>query len=418
MIPNHFSLKITVFHGRMAPEEGFLVGYGALLEAFKLEVPVPDIVALISPKKRQYKLDEWQVLTSRHEPTDSLYKHLVFALKYEGINLLLLKKLFEKLKEKEAIALVQEEPTGLYSRKLWLLYEWLLNKILPIEGLQKGNYVALVDSNIQYAIENGEKSIRHRIINNLPGVREFCPLIRKTIKLDQYINSRLDLQNDRYLEEVRTDVLQRASAFLLLKDSKASFTIEGESPKSKRAARWGQAIGQAGMNELSKKEFIRLQQIVIENPRFLEIGFRQKAGFVGEHERNSGEPLPDHISAKSFDLDSLIEGLLKTNQLLLNNELDAVLAATIISFGFVFIHPFEDGNGRLHRYLIHHVLAKKKFSKQGTIFPVSTAILDHMHDYKTVLEAYSRPLLDLIKWKETRSAAGPPSPRTSPPGPT
>jgi len=82
--------------------------------------------------------------------------------------------------------------------------------------------------------------------------------------------------------------------------------------------------------------------------------------------------------------------------------MDAVLAATIIAFGFVFIHPFEDGNGRIHRYLIHHVLAKKQFSQQGIIFPVSASILDHIDDYRKVLESYSRPLLDYIDWKETK----------------
>jgi Fic family protein len=34
-----------------------------------------------------------------------------------------------------------------------------------------------------------------------------------------------------------------------------------------------------------------------------------------------------------------------------------VLFAAIITFSFVIIHPLEDGNGRIHRYLIHHVLA-------------------------------------------------------------
>jgi Fic family protein len=62
-------------------------------------------------------------------------------------------------------------------------------------------------------------------------------------------------------------------------------------------------------------------------------------------------------------------------------------AAAAIAFGFVFIHPFVDGNGRLHRYIIHHVLAKKEFTKQGVIFPVSASILDHINDYKTVLES-------------------------------
>jgi Fic family protein len=80
---------------------------------------------------------------------------------------------------------------------------------------------------------------------------------------------------------------------------------------------------------------------------------------------------------------------------------DAVLAAATIAFGFVFMHPFVDGNGRLHRYIIHHVLAKKTFTQQGVIFPVSSSILDHIDDYKTVLESYSHPLLDHIEWKET-----------------
>jgi hypothetical protein len=35
------------------------------------------------------------------------------------------------------------------------------------------------------------------------------------------------------------------------------------------------------------------------------------------------------------------------------------------------------------------------------IFPVSSSILDHLGDYRTVLEAYSHPLLDFIDWEET-----------------
>jgi Fic family protein len=55
--------------------------------------------------------------------------------------------------------------------------------------------------------------------------------------------------------------------------------------------------------------------------------------------------------------------------------LDAVLAAAVLAFGFVYIHPFEDGNGRLHRYLMHHVLAERGFNPPGLVFPVSAVIL-------------------------------------------
>jgi Fic family protein len=111
-------------------------------------------------------------------------------------------------------------------------------------------------------------------------------------------------------------------------------------------------------------------------------------------------PLPEHISAKWQDIDLLMNGLLTTNNLLENNY-DAVLSAAVIAFGFVFIHPFEDGNGRLHRYLIHHILAKQKFSQQGIIFPISASILDHIDDYRKVLETYSHSILDFIDWTET-----------------
>jgi hypothetical protein len=298
--------------------------------------------------------------------------------------------------------LLQEEPTGQYSRRLWFLYEWLLNEELPIEDLKRSNYVPLVDEKLQYALKEAQRSGRHRIDNNLPGSRNFCPLIRKTEKLKNYGAADFAAQKNNYLKNVRKDILQRASAFLLWENSKASFTIEGESPKSKRAARWGRAIGQAGTHELTKDELVRLQQIVIENPRFVDMGFREKGGFVGEHDRLSGSPIPEHISARWQDVEQLVEGLIDTNSLLLDHEIDAVISATKVAFGFVFIHPFEDGNGRIHRYLIHHVLARKAFARQGIIFPVSASILNHIDDYRRVLERYSRPLLDFIEWKETK----------------
>lgn len=398
---NHFSREITVFHGRTAPEKGKLAGYSAIIDRFSLPVPVPQVLALISTKNRQYEKSGWKVFTSRHQPEDNLYKHLIFALKYEGINLLVFKYLFLQLTADEVKALVETEPTGQYARKIWFLYEWLMGTTLDFPDLSVKNYVKLVDENLQYAVE-GLRSGRHRIINNLPGTPVFCPMIRKTEKLEKFIESKLSEKTEQYLDTIRKDTMQRASAFLLLKDSKASFTIEGEDPKNKRAVRWGNAIGQAGMKPLTKDELIRLQQLVIESKRFTKMGFRTEGGFVGEHDRVTGEPIPDHISARWQDAEQLIDGLVEASHLLETEEnFDAVLAATVIAFGFVFIHPFVDGNGRIHRYLIHHVLAVKRFSKQGLIFPVSASILDHIDDYRRILETYAKPLLDLIDWKTT-----------------
>jgi len=406
----YFSRKAPIFHGRQTPEEGLIVGYAAIVDRLKLNMPVTTPITLVSNQNKTYQNKEWKILPKSYLPEDhhglseleALYKHLVFALKYEGINLLVFSLLTQCYKNKQLAKLVSFEPTGQYSRRIWFLIEWISGQeLIGKRALNKKSYVFVVDPNHQYAVE-GEKSPRQMVINNLPGTPDFCPLIRKTEKLERYIRAKYSDKKSNYLRGIHKDLLQRTSAYLLLKDSRASFTIEGESPKTKRATRWGYVIGQAGSNDLTKEELIRLQQVVIENTRFIDMSFRRKGGFVGEHDRTTGEPIPAHISAKWEDIDRLIDGLIKTNTVLLNSGINAVIAATIIAFGFVFIHPFEDGNGRIHRYLIHYILAKKHFAEQGIIFPISASILEHIDDYRKVLESYSFSLLDHIEWEETK----------------
>lgn len=86
---------------------------------------------------------------------------------------------------------------------------------------------------------------------------------------------------------------------------------------------------------------------------------------------------------------------------MITSDFDPILAATMIAFGFVFIHPFADGNGRIHRYLIHHMLFARGFSEKGLVFPVSAVILERMNEYREVLESFSSPGLDLIDWTPT-----------------
>jgi len=406
----HFSNIAPIIQGEAKPFTGWLVGYAAIIEKFTLEMPLPLLKAMVSERTHQVKTDDWIVLPYAYLPQDhmgltrveALFNQLVFALKYEGVDLLLFAKLHEKLNSTELLELVNIEPLGQYSRRIWFLLEWVSGSLIKGKNdISKKSYIPLLDEKLQFGIA-GTKSTRHLVLNNLPGTRRFCALVRKTEKIESHLSKDYIELNRMQIAGIRKDIIQRASAFLLLKDSKASFTIEGESPKSKRAARWGTAIGQAGLNTLTKEELIRLQQLVIENSRFVDMGFREKGGFVGEHDRSTGEPIPDHISARYEDLEDLIEGLIDTNQMLIKDDIHAIVAAAIVAFGFVFIHPFEDGNGRIHRYLIHHLLAKKGFADQGINFPVSSSILNHIHDYQKVLESYSKPLLDFIEWEETQ----------------
>jgi Fic family protein len=403
MINTHFSQEILVFHGLTAPETGLLAGYSAVINYYELKVPLPSKLCIISARNRKYATEGWMVFGPTYQPDETLLAHLTFALKYEGVNLLIFKKLFEKVGPEETTAIIKTEPTGQYTRKIWFLYEWLMQEKLPISDLTFKNFIPVIDETLQYASGKDINSPRHRIRNNLPGTINFCPLIHKTAKLESYIQENLSEKTNAVIKGVHKDILLRTSAFLLLKDSKASFTIEGETPTQNRAIRWGKAIGQAGSKPLSKEELLRLQQVVIENSRFVTMGFRTEGGFVGEHDRSTGEPIPEHISARWQDLETLSAGLLQTASLLENVQFHPVLTAAEIAFGFVFMHPFVDGNGRIHRYLIHHLLAKMNYTPQGIIFPISAAILEQITDYRHVLENYSHPILEFIEWKKTRN---------------
>jgi hypothetical protein len=394
-----FSGPITLFHGQRLPDRATPAGYAALIDALGLKVPMPRTLSAIGPRHKEYHRDGWHIYTSRHAPAPDLQGHLTFALKYEGLDLAVLKSLFQATGPAPIEAVVRATPTGIYTRRSWFLYEWLIGSRLDLPAAERGVYADVVDSELQWTAP-GTTSTRHRIRNNLPGTPSFCPMIFRTEILRDFAKRDLPERARAVVAEVPADVLARTAAFLLLKDSRSSFEIEGEHPPQDRIQRWGRAIGEAGRQPIDLDELLRLQRIVIGDARFVPLGLHGEGGFVGQRDRISGTPLPDHISARSEDLRSLIDGLVAFDRHAAPH-LDAVLAAAILAFGFVYIHPFADGNGRLHRYLVHHVLAERGFNPPGMVFPVSAAILDRIDDYRRALESYSARLLPLIQWEAT-----------------
>jgi len=394
-----FSGPVTLFHERRLPVEAIPAGYAALIKAFSLAVPLPKILSATGKRHTIIIDNNWRILTPRHAPEPSLGGHLTFALKHEGVDLLVLKKLFEMIGDKPIEEIVKAKPTSRYARRLWFLYEWLLDTRLKLPDADMGSYVPVLDEKLQFAGDT-KNSQRHRIKNNLPGTRAFCPLIFRSERLVDFIAKDLPTRARELIAKLPRDVITRAAAFLLLKDSKSSYAIEGERAPQDRIQRWGRAIGEAGKHPLDMEALLRLQSIVIGDARFVTLGLREEGGFIGAHDRALRTPLPDHISARADDLKSLTEGLIAFDHKV-SDHLDPVIAATILAFGFIYIHPFVDGNGRIHRYLVHHMLAQRGFNPPGMVFPVSAVILDDIDAYREVLESYSAPLLPLIEWQAT-----------------
>ena len=97
----------------------------------------------------------------------------------------------------------------------------------------------------------------------MPGTPEFCPLVFRTPALDEFVaHGSGAARARRRAPTCRAISSPRTAAFLLLKDSKSSYAIEGERPPQDRIQRWGRAIGEAGRAPLTLEELLRLQRIV------------------------------------------------------------------------------------------------------------------------------------------------------------
>ncbi len=388
--------------GEILPAGSRPAGYAALIAAFDLRVPPPDELIAIGDRHTYRREGRWRILTPRYRPQDTIAAHIEFALRHQGVDLAVLNLLFQNLPPAEIEDWVRSEPTGQYARRTWFLYEWLLGRRLELPDAGRAPYAAVLDPEQHYAIA-GETVTRQRVRNNLPGTLGFCPLVRRTATLDALLGDDLALNARTVVRRTAPDLMARAAAFLLLQDSKASYVIEGERPPQDRIQRWGQAIGEAGQTPLTQELLLRLQRVVIGDARFTHMGWRDGGGFIGARDRDTNAPLPDHISARADDLESLIAGLIAYADRSEGSggALNPVLSAAAVAFGFVFIHPFEDGNGRIHRWLVHHVLGRSGFNPPGVVFPVSAVFLERLENYKAVLEHFSRPRLGLTQWETT-----------------
>src|SRR5258708_30979505 len=112
-----FSGGVTVFREQALPERATPAGYAALLDAFGLKVPLPRTLSAIGEHHSIRTEAGWRLLTPRHAPAPTLEGHLTFALKYEGLDLAVLKRLFAATGPKPIEGLVRAKPTGSYARR-------------------------------------------------------------------------------------------------------------------------------------------------------------------------------------------------------------------------------------------------------------------------------------------------------------
>lgn len=375
-------------------------GYDALVARFNLQV-IPNWHHSRTSRSnvRQTHTEGGQVIEIYPPflaPEDSLGGHLEFALKYDGTNLEILSALFEKAPEEELLAYIRSKPTGKYARRLWYLFELLTGRRLPIEDLTTANYVDLLEADEYYTADPIQVR-RQRVNDNLLGDARFSPIVRRTGTLAAFEEKDLSGRCRQLLEGYPRDILRRALSYLYTKETKSSFEIENVTLDASRTERFVALLATAEKKDFfSKPELIDLQNRIVDE-RFRDPDYRQSQNYVGES-------LPQRekvhfVSPKPADLAALMEGMFGAHRRMEAGKIQAIVHATTIAFGFVYMHPFEDGNGRIHRFLFHNILARSGFTPPGVIFPVSAAMLQDKEAYDTALENFSVPLLPLVQYR-------------------
>ena len=400
------SAPVPLFALHEVPDGARPIGYSRLVSQFGLSVLSLPRLSFLAPKggRREHRESgkEVVILPAAYAPGDTIAEHLEFALKHEGLNLELLAALFlgsdRGPLEAELTRFVRRRPTGQYARRMWFLYEFLTGRSLPLKDVSMGNYVVLLDPTAYYTAP-GIRSRRHRVLNNLLGTSEFCPTVRRTPLLAKFEARALASAAAHIVEEFDDDTIRRAVSYLYTKETRSSFDIEGEKPSSSKTERFV-AILRAlpSLEKITHEELVRIQNETVDS-RFADDDYRMDQVYVGEQLDLRRQKIR-YIAPKPEDVRSMMNGLLVCIDRLRGPEIEPVVAATVASFGFVFIHPFSDGNGRIHRLLIHYMLSRAGFTPRGLIFPVSAVMLAHRAEYDSCLETFSAPLMRLLDYDE------------------
>jgi len=358
---------------------------------------------------------EVEYLPASRDLGDDVYAHLEFALKREGLHLELLRKVLPRIEAEKVAAFVKSKPTGRYARVIWWLYEQFTRATLSLPDVEMGRYVDLLDEEV-YVTGPITRVRRQRINDNLLGTLEFAPMVRKK-GLGSWSEESLKERCQEIAGEYPPEIFQRAVRYLYAKESKSSHEIERETPNQRRAETFIDLLQQAWHRDfLAKPALVELQNAIVD-PRYADHGWRSERT-DGDRQVYVGEALAPgvervHYAApKPDDLEDLMEEFLRmatgitprkfdTSQGKKPTEMPQVptlVAAAVVSFVFNYLHPFSDGNGRIHRFLLHHVLARNGFGPEGIILPVSAVILNRPREYDQALESFSKPLMDRLEY--------------------
>lgn len=326
-------------------------------------------------------------------PEDSFAGHFTFALKYEGVHFELYSRLFDKINPDELETWILKEPSGQYARRACFFYEWITGKELNFDGVRAGNYVNALDEK-KYFTGQSQNNSRWRVRDNIPGNSDFAPIVTRLTQVIDAEEFKCSVSLSSLESEFGPDIIQRSTVWLTVKESRASFAIEREEKQVDRIRRFAAVMeNRCGSNPepLDENALASLQEEIL-GPQAIRYGLRRSPVFIGQLDRYV--EIIHYIAPPSQVLSKMIGGLRAFHSRTVGKS--AIVRAAVISFGFVYIHPMSDGNGRMSRFLINDTLRRDGSVPAPFILPVSATITGSIasrKSYDDILEVFSRPFM-------------------------
>lgn len=338
-----------------------------------------------------------QIFKSKYDVgDDSPMSHLEFALKYDDFNLAFIKEIFTSVPQQIIADYIKTAPNKKYQRLIGYLYEFTTGEFIDVE-VKTTNYEDILDAS-KYITGDIKKIAKWKVNDNLLGTENFCPVIRRTTELSELLNWDIKKAIEKLKHQYAPEIFKRASYYLYKKESKSSSEIEKEEPSQDRMEKFISLLEEAGQKTfeeaLSEAELVRLQNAIVD-ARYTDSGFRDFQNYVGQTMRDYTQKIHYVCPPPQF-VKSLMQGIVDLNKK--NASTETIIKAVMVSFGYVYVHPFEDGNGRIHRFLVHDILVRDGIVANSTILPVSAQILAHMDEYDTILELLSKLIERKVKY--------------------
>ncbi len=373
------------------------VGFKALADQYGISLVQPlRVESLIGTVRVSRDSDGF--LTNQYPPSyrpaESFAGQFEFGLKYEEIHLEFFARLFTATGPAPIEAWCRQSPFGQYARRAGFLYEWLTGEALDVPDVGNGAYYDAIPAQ-RYLVRTHSMRVRRwRINDNLPGTPDFCPLLRRTPEIQEALRFDLGAALSELDQTFGADILMRTATWLTFKESRASFLIEKEADQADRIQRFAQVIAKyCGHIEgpLSERSLHTLQAQILGREA-IGLGLRHSPVFVGQ--ATMREDIVHYIAPHFSQIPMLLDGLSACEAATRGAE--PLARAAVLAFGFVYIHPMRDGNGRIHRFLINDTLIRDKAVPPGVILPVSATItssIEFRAGYDQTLEVFSRRLM-------------------------